>query len=302
MKPAKLKRKTAMNKVIAVVGPTGSGKTEWARKLAHQFKGKVISVDSRQIYKGMDIGTGKDRSFPQGLLDIVEPYESFTLADYQKVAGDLINQYLGQKTLPVLAGGTGLYLNSLLYGYIIPEIKKESAALRAQLEKLSETELFLKLQKLDPETALRIDAKNKRRLVRALEVSMLSGGSFIKKQKKKKPPFNFLIIGIKKDRQTLYSKIDARVDQMIKAGLVEEVRRLTSKYRKDLPAFNTIGYKEIVDYLSGRITLKEAIVKIKNNTHDYIRRQDTWFKKNKDIKWVEDYTDAEKLVEKFLKK
>lgn len=290
------------NKVIAIVGPTGSGKTEWAKKIAQKFKGRVISVDSRQIYRGMDIGTAKDKSFPQDLIDILEPPEKFTMADYQKMANDLINQYLKIKTLPVLAGGTGLYLYAVLYGYVIPQISKESQALRNQLEKMSAIELFRKLQKIDPETAKKIDARNKRRLVRALEVAMISGKSFIKQQKKSKPPFENLIIGIKKDRQTLYSKIDARVEQMIKDGLVEEVRKLISKYRRNLPVFNTIGYKEIIDYIDNKMTLKEAIEKIKVNTHDYVRRQDTWFKRNKDIRWVENYEDAEKLVEKFLKK
>jgi tRNA dimethylallyltransferase len=290
------------NKIIAIVGPTGSGKTEWAKRLSQKFKGKVISVDSRQIYKGMDIGTAKDKSFEQDLIDIIEPSEKFSMADYQKMANSLINQYLRMKTLPVLAGGTGLYLYAVLYGYIIPEISKESVALRNQLEKMSEIELFGRLQKLDPETARTIDHRNKRRLVRALEVAMISGQSFVRQKKKSKPLFDHLIIGIKQDRQTLYSKIDARIEQMIKDGLVEEVRRLTSKYRRDLPAFNTIGYKEIIDYIDEKMTLKEAVEKIKTNTHDYVRRQNTWFKRNQDIKWVDNYQEAEKLVAKFLKK
>jgi len=289
-------------KVVAIVGPTGSGKTAWARKLAHKFEGRVISVDSRQIYKGLDIGTNKDKTFPQDLIDIVLPSKNFTLADYQKIANDTINEYLRLKTLPILAGGTGLYLNAVLYGYIIPELNKESLKLRKKLEKLSEIELFNELQKLDPISAKKIDPRNKRRLVRALEYVMLAQKSFVETQQKQKPKFNSLIIGIKTDRETLYSKIDARVEQMIKNGLVEEVRRLISKNRKDLPVFNTIGYREIIDYIEGRLTLKEAIAKIKNNTHDYVRRQDTWFRKNKDIKWVDDYSEAEKLVEKFLKK
>lgn len=291
-----------MNKVIAIVGPTGSGKTSWARKLAHKFEGRVISVDSRQIYKGFDIGTNKDKTFPQDLIDVVEPSRNFTLADYQKMANEIINKYLTMKTLPILAGGTGLYLNAILYGYIIPEFSKESLKLRENLEKLSEVELFSQLQKLDAVSAKKIDSKNKRRLIRALEYVMLSQKSFIRSQKKQKPKFDSLIIGIKTDRETLYSKIDARVEQMVKNGLVEEVRRLISKNRKDLPVFNTIGYREIIDYIEGKITLKEAVSKIKTNTHDYVRRQDTWFRKNKDIKWVSDYVEAEKLVEKFLKK
>ncbi len=289
-------------KVISIVGPTGSGKTVWAKILATKFKGKVISVDSRQIYKSMDIGTGKDKSFPQGLIDIVKPDEKFSVAQYQQMANDLINQYLRIKALPILAGGTGLYLEAVLYGYIIPDLKDQSLKLRKSLEKLSKEDLFKKLKKTDPKSALKIDPENKRRIIRALEVSILSKDPFSKKQKRKKPLFDCLIIGIKTDRDTLYSKVDARIDQMVKEGLVEEVRGLLKKYRSDLPALNSIGYKEIIDYLKGRQTLKEAVQKIKFNTHAYIRKQDTWFKRDKNIKWVKNINQAEKLIQKFLKK
>ena len=289
-------------KVIAIVGPTGSGKTEWARKLAVKFNGRVISADSRQIYRGLDIGTGKDKSFKQDLIDIIEPVKKFTVYDYQKLANNLINQYFKMKALPILCGGTGLYLYAVLYGYVFPGIKEESEKLRKKLEKLSENELFERLKGLDPQAAQKIDPKNKRRIIRALEVIILSGSQFSIQQKKLKPKFETLIIGIKTDRETLYSKIDARIDQMIKEGLVEEVRGLLQKYRADLPAFNTIGYKEIIDYLKDRQSLKEAIDKIKTNTHDYVRRQETWFHKNRDIKWVSRYENAEKLVKRFLKK
>ena len=291
-----------LNKVIALVGPTGSGKTEWAKKIAAKFNAKIISADSRQIYKGLDIGTGKDKSFRQDLIDIIEPTKKFTVWDYQKLASDLINQYLQMKNLPVLVGGTGLYLYAVLYGYIIPNLQEESGKLRNNLEKLENTELYEQLQKIDPKAALKIDPKNKRRIIRALEISLLTRQPFSSLQKKRKPYYQILIIGIKTNRETLYSKIDARIDQMIKEGLVEEVRNLLKKYRADLPALNTIGYKEIIDYLNGRIELKEAILKTKNNTHDYVRRQETWFRKNKDIKWVSSYQEAEKLISKFLKK
>lgn len=289
------------NKIVAIVGPTGSGKTKWAKKLAFKFNGKVISADSRQVYRSMDIGTAKDKSFKQDLVDIVEPFEKFSVADWQQLANNLINQYLTMKALPILCGGTGLYLYAVLYGYVVPGLKEQSQDLRNKLEKLSEENLYEKLKKIDPKTALKIDPKNKRRLVRALEVSMLSQKPFSELQKKLRPKFNTLIIGVKTDRETLYSKIDARIEEMIKNGLVEEVRSLTKRYRADLPVFNTIGYKEIIDYLGGRMPLNEAIAKIKTNTHAYVRRQDTWFRKNRDIKWVSRYEDAEKLVEKFLK-
>jgi len=289
------------NKVIAIVGPTGSGKTEWAKRLAVKFNGKIISADSRQIYRGMDIGTGKDKSFKQALVDIIEPTKKFTVCDYQQIANSLVDQYFNMHAIPIFAGGTGLYLYAVLYGYVIPSLQKESEKLRQNLEKLSEVKLFSQLQKLDPDTAKKIDQRNKRRLIRALEYVMLADEPFLRAQKKLKPKFKTLIIGIKTDRETLYSKIDAKIDQMIKDGLVEEVRALISKYQSDLPALNTIGYKEIIDYLRDKISLKEAVTKIKTNTHAYVRRQETWFRKNKDIKWVSRYEDAEKLVKKFLR-
>jgi tRNA dimethylallyltransferase len=289
-----------MKKIVAIVGPTGSGKTSWAKILAKKFNGKIISADSRQIYRGMDIGTGKDKSFYQDLVDIITPDKTYSVAQFQKDAGKIINQYLAMKALPMIAGGTGLYIDALLYGYVIPNLKEESSALRQNFEKLSDSELINKLKKIDPKSALKIDPKNRRRIIRALEVSELTKRPFSSLQKKRKPKFDSLIIGIKTDRETLYSKIDARIDQMIKDGLVEEVRELVSKYRKDLPAFNTIGYKEIIDYIMDRQTLKDAVVKIKFNTHAYVRRQETWFRRDKNIKWVKSPGQAEKLIRKFL--
>lgn len=289
-------------KIVAIVGPTGSGKTSWAKVLAKKFNGKVISADSRQVYRGMDIGTAKDKSFHQDLVDILNPDKNYTVANFQEDANKLIKKYLSMKLTPIICGGTGLYIDALLYGFIIPNLQKESLELRNKLEKLSENDLITKLKELDPKSALKIDSKNKRRLIRALEVSILTKRPFSKQQKKRKPKFDALIIGIDIDRETLYSKIDARIDQMIKDGLVEEVRDLFSKYRKDLPAFNTIGYKEIIDYINGKDSLKDAVQKIKFNTHAYVRRQETWFHRDKNIKWVKNISQAEKLIKKFIAK
>lgn len=294
--------KPMKNKVIAIVGPTGSGKTSWVKALAKKFNGRVISADSRQVYQGMDIGTGKDKTFPQGLIDILSPDKTYSVSDFQKMANSLVNEYLALKALPMIAGGTGLYIDALIYGFVLPDLKKESLKLRKKLEKLSASELINRLKEIDPESALKIDPKNKRRLIRALEVGELTKKPFSKQQKKRKPKWETLMIGIDTDRETLYSKIDARIDQMIKDGLVEEVRELLTKYRKDSPAFNTIGYKEIIDYIDGKQSLKEAVQKIKFNTHAYVRRQDTWFRRDKNIKWVKSVEEAENLIEKFIKK
>jgi tRNA dimethylallyltransferase len=293
--------KKPVEKIIAVVGPTGSGKTAWAKILAHEFNGKLISVDSRQIYKGLDIGTAKDKSFPQDLIDVVDPAQNYSLSDYQKSANQLIDQYLKSENLPILVGGTGLYLDAVVYGYVIPELKKESEKIRKDLEKLSDEDLFCQLEKLDPDSAKKIDPRNIRRVIRALEYTLLSEKPFSAQRKKKKPNFKTLIIGIDVPRETLYAKVDARVEKMIKDGLVEEVRSLIKKYPTDLPSLNTIGYKEIIDYLQGRIDLPSAKEKIKLNTHNYIRKQDTWFRRNKDIKWVKSIDEAKNLIAKFLK-
>lgn len=298
---SKKNQTSTTRKVIAIVGPTGSGKTEWARVLAQKFNGRVISIDSRQIYKGLDIGTAKDKSFPQELIDIVEPAQTFSVAEYQKAATDLINLYLDTKQLPVLAGGTGLYLEAVVEGYVIPELKEESAKIRLELEKLTDAELFHQLQELDPDSAEKIDPRNIRRVIRAVEYNLLNERPFSKQQRKKKPNFKTLIIGINAPRETLFAKCDARVEKMIKDGLVEEVRNLIKKYPTDLPSLNSIGYKEIIDYLQGRLTLPEAKQKIKTNTHAYIRKQDTWFRRNKKIRWVKTIDQAEKLVKRFLK-
>lgn len=289
------------NKIIAIIGPTGSGKTIWAKILAKKFRGKVISADSRQIYKGMDIGTDKDKTFSQALIDIINPNQPFSVAEYQAQAEKLIDQYLAMKALPMIVGGTGLYLDAVLYGYVIPNLKKESLELRKKLDKLRDSDLLQKLKEYDPASAQKIDPENRRRIIRALEVSILAKKPFSKLQEKK-PKYKSLIIGIKVDRETLYSKIDARVEQIIKEGLVEEVRGLLKKYREDLPALNSIGYKEIIDYLKGRQTLKDAIQKIKFNTHAYVRRQMTWFKRDKNIHWVKNISQAERLIRKFLEK
>ena len=300
-KTVKSKVKVEKQKVLAIVGPTGSGKTALAKVLAGKFNGKLISADSRQVYRGLDIGTAKDKTYPQDMVDIIDPGQSFSLSDWQKLAQEFIDKYLNAKILPILVGGTGLYIDSVVYGYVIPELNKESMKIRQKLELQTDAELYTQLQKIDPEAAEKIDPRNKRRTIRALEYYLLNEQPFSKFQKKKKPAFKTLMIGLDLPRETLYAKIDARVEQMIKEGLVEEVRKLAEKYPADLPALNTIGYKEIIDYLHGRLTLPQAVSQIKFHTHAYVRRQDTWFRRDKNIKWVKNLDQAEELVKRFLK-
>jgi tRNA dimethylallyltransferase len=287
-------------KVIAIVGATASGKSDWAKRLAHKYKGLVISVDSRQIYKGLDIGTAKDKSFHQELIDIVEPADNFSLKNYQDSANELLKKSFLNKQVPFLVGGTGLYLDAIVYGFKLPDLREESLKLRKELEEKTDAELYHLLQQLDPDASEKIDPRNKRRVIRALEVTILTERPFSEQQKKQKPPFKTLIIGIDKPREMLYARADARVEKMIKDGLVEEVRSIIKKYPVDLPSLNTIGYREMIDYLQGRCDLPAAKEKIKFNTHNYIRKQDTWFRRNKQIKWVKTIEEADKLINHFL--
>lgn len=298
---SKKNQTSTTRKVVALVGPTGSGKTSWAKILAAEFKGKIISADSRQIYRGMDIGTAKDKSFPQGLIDIIDPDKIFSVAEYQKLANELIEKYLQTKNLPMLVGGTGLYVEAVIYGFLLPELKEESLKLREKLEKLTDEELIERLKEIDKGAIKTIDLKNRRRVIRALEYSLLNEEPFSSQSMKRRPIYKSLIIGINVPRETLYAKIDARVELQIKKGLIEEVRNLLKRYPADTPALNSIGYKEIIDYINGKVELKEAIERIKFNSHAYVRRQDTWFRRNKDVKWVKTIEEAEKKIRRFLK-
>lgn len=288
-------------KILAIVGPTASGKTRFAIKLAKKFKGELISADSRQIFKGMDIGTGKDKSYPQHLIDIVTADKEFSVADFQKNALGIINKILQLKGLPILVGGTGLYIDAVLKGYIIPPLEKESKKLRAKLDKLETVILLKMLKRKDPETFKKIDPHNKRRIIRALEVTMLQGRPFSNLQKKKKPHFEALVLAIDVPRKRLYQRIEERIDAMMKKGLVKEVKKLSKHYSPNLPSMSAIGYKEIGQYLKGKISLKQAIAEIKKNSKDFARRQLTWFKRDKNVKWVKNYKQAEKEVVEFLK-
>lgn len=290
-------------KVIALVGPTASGKTSLAIKLAKKFGGEIICVDSRTVYKGMDIGTAKptqkeQSEIPHYMLDIATPDYALTVSKFKNIVVELIDEIVSRGKTPFLVGGSGLYMDAIVYGYEMPP--EGNPALRLQLEKLSNEELVEKLEKLDPKCAEKIDQKNKRRLIRAVEVCMLTGKPFSEQKNKKTPDYKTLYLGIDIPKEKLVPKISLRIDEMIHRGLVDEARILMSQYRFDLPAMSSVGYQEIIRYLKGNISLKEAIDEIKKNTVDYARRQITWFNKNKDIIWITNYSDAEEKIESFL--
>ena len=302
-----------MNRLIGIVGPTGVGKSRLALTLARTFNGEVVSGDSRQVYRGMDIGTDKpgpeDLSLvAHHLLDIVNPDDPFSLAQYQGLAYQAIEDINRRQKLPVLVGGTGQYVWAVLEGWCIPGIPPD-LKLRASLEKQAADEgteqLYRELVRANPETAGRIDPRNVRRLVRAVEIVRRTNGK-ISALKKTDPPFRRLIIGLTANRSELYRRIDARVDEMIKSGLVTEVEKLLKMgYDFTLTAMSGIGYRQIGSYLRDEITLETAVAKIKNETHRFARQQYNWFRlEDERIHWFDvcGRTDSAivKLVSKFL--
>jgi len=303
------------NKLIVILGPTASGKSDLAIKLAKQFNGEIVSADSRQIYQEMDIGTSKIemrgtvpmiQSLKQGLyhrdspsmiphylIDIIKPNQEFTLAQYKKLAIKAIKDIQKRGKVPFVAGGTGLYIQAIVDNLQIPKVKPNKK-LRNKLEKLSNQELFKQLEKLDHPTAAAIDPHNKRRLIRALEVCLITKKPFSQQRKKGQPLFDVCQIGLKINKKTLEKRIDQRVDEMFKAGLIEEVKKLAQKYSFDLPAMSGIGYQEIGQYLQDKINITQAKELIKQHTRRYARRQITWFKRDKRINWVSNYQEAQK--------
>ncbi len=304
-----------MDKLIAIVGPTGIGKTKLAIQLARCFNGEIINADSRQIYRGMDIGTAKPTkaelaAVPHHLIDIIEPNQEFSLAEYQRLAYESIKDIQTRGKTPFLVGGSGLYIWTVLEGWIVPQVAPD-VSFRREQEKKAEmgqaAELYEELKQIDPMAASKIDPRNVRRVIRALEVNKTSAEPFSQLQKKQVPSFQTLIIGLTAERAELYRRVDERVDDMVKFGFVEEVKKLQVKgYDMNLPSMFSIGYREIGQYLNGEMTLDEAVYKIKVGTHRFIRHQYAWFRlKEERIKWfgVENMNngDVEKVVEEFVK-
>jgi len=297
-------------KIIAVVGPTASGKTALSISLAKKYNGEIVSADSRQIYRGMNIGTAKisvseQENIPHHLIDIKNPDEEYSVADYQRDASAAIRSILPKNKLPLLVGGTGLYIDAVLENLDIPKTKADPE-LRTKIEKdIAENGLaavFKKLVERDPEAAYVVDPKNPRRVVRALEVAILTGEPFTAQRKKNGPLFDALKIGINPPPAILRERIGLRADLMIQDGLIDEVETLAKKYGTACMAFDSIGYREIIGYLDGRLSLDQAVAAIRLNTWHYAKRQMTWFKKDKKIRWISDEKEADRLVADFLEK
>ncbi len=302
--------------LIVILGPTASGKTVLSISLAKKFNGEIVSADSRQVYRGMDIGTAKARveqqmeiggtmqniiqGIPHYLIDIVNPDEEFMLQSYKQTAIGIINDIQSHGKLPFLVGGTGLYISAVVDNLEIPKVSPNQT-LRQKLEMKSNEELFQDLKRVDHLIAETIDRNNKRRLVRALEVCIVTGRSFSSQRNKGKPLFDVLQIGIMLSKDELYRRIEERTEEQIGMGLEDEVRELKNRYGCDISPMQGFVYREMCEYLEEKISLGEAVKKIKSQNKKYAKRQMTWFKRDTRIHWITKTKEAEKLIKQFLK-
>jgi tRNA dimethylallyltransferase len=298
----------ALSDLVVVVGPTAVGKTALSLHLAQALAGEVVSADSRLLYRGMDIGTAKptpeERArVPHHLIDVAEPDETVGLAEFQERAYSAIGEVHARGKLPLLVGGTGQYVRAVVEGWRIPRVPPDPA-LRAKLEKEAEREgaeeLHARLARLDPDAAQRIDARNVRRVVRALEVCLLTGRPISEQQGKRPPPYRILQVGLTRERAALYARADRRVEAMIAAGLEEEVRRLVEAgYGWELPAMSGLGYAQFKPYFEGQATLEQVVAEIQRATHRLIRHQYNWFRPDDPaIRWFDAAdTTAEEIEE-----
>ncbi|MDP2631509.1 MAG: tRNA (adenosine(37)-N6)-dimethylallyltransferase MiaA [Candidatus Uhrbacteria bacterium] len=313
------------SKLITIVGPTATGKTDLAIQIAKEFNGEIITADSKTIYRGMDIGTAKPRKSSQNAIarsrsksikdlfrdkpylvhgiphfgiDIVDPNEEFSVSDFKEYAEKKISDILLRDKLPILVGGTGLYISAVVDNLSFTSTPANEK-LRQELDALDNDQLISRLRKADSEAVESIDANNRRRLIRAIEIVQSSGKSLAEQQTKGEPKYDVLQIGIELSREDLYERIDFRVDKMIAEGLVDEVRELRDKYGCNLNAMTGIGYKEICMFLEGYVKLRDAIQLIKSDSRHYAKRQMTWFKRDSRIKWVISAEEAIDLVKGF---
>ena len=284
-------------KVIVICGPTASGKTALSIELAKKINGEIVSCDSMQIYKEMNIGTAKPtREEMQGIkhymIDIISPDERYSVADYKKQAKESIKEILSKGKVPIVVGGTGLYVDSLIYEIDYPEIEfdeKYREELEQEVEERGLEALYEKAKEIDEEAIKKISSNDKKRILRILEIYHATGKNKTEQEKEsRKTPveFDYKVFALNMDREKLYERINKRVDLMIENGLIEEVENIYKKYNKFPTAMQGLGYKEVVQYLEKRLTKEEMIEKIKQETRKFAKRQLTWFRKNKETIWL----------------
>lgn len=300
--------------LFILIGPTAIGKTKVSVELAKILNGEILSADSMQIYKYMDIGTAKIKKeemedIPHYLIDIVSPDEEFTVSNYKENAKKIISKINSKRKLPMVVGGTGLYVNSLIYDLNFTKVPSD-IRIREELDSLANKYgnefLHSKLEKIDKVSAEKIYANDRKRVIRAIEIYKMTGKPMsIHNENFRKPnnEYNLTMIGLNMDRKKLYDRINTRVDLMFQEGLIDEVKSLLSMgYTKELVSMKGIGYKEVIMYLDGSITLDESMEMIKKGSRNYAKRQLTWFRRNEMINWIniDDFSDFNSLIENII--
>ena len=299
------------DKVIVICGPTASGKTALSIELAKKIDGEIISADSMQIYKDMNIGTAKPtaeemQGIKHYLIDFISPEERYSVADYKIDAKKAIKEIIKKGKTPIIVGGTGLYVDSLIYEIEYPNIEFDEdyrKELEEQVQKEGLDKLYEQAKKIDPQAIEKISQNDTKRILRILEIYHATGKTKTQQEiesRKKEVEYDYKVFALNWDREKLYERINKRVDIMIEQGLIEEVKQISKKYNKFPTAMQGLGYKEVVEYLEGNCTREEMIEKIKKETRHYAKRQLTWFRKNKQTIWLNGEDDIQKNIENIL--
>lgn len=298
-----------MKKIIVIVGPTSVGKTEISIELANKCNGEIISADSMQIYKDMDIGTAKvkedeKKGIAHHLIDIIKPNEDYSVSDFKKDCKEKIEKIFEKNKQPIIVGGTGLYINSIVYDLNFTEAPSD-IEIRNRYEQFENEYLYKKLKEIDFQSYERINLKDRKRIIRALEIFEITGKKMSEQYsnfRKENNDYKYIYIALNTDREKLYENINLRVDKMLEEGLIEEVRNLVKNgYSIEDNSMKAIGYKEVLEYIQGEIEYNEMVEKLKRNSRRYAKRQITWFKRDERVKWFfRDKSSKEEIIEEII--